>query len=454
MSSSILRRNSSKKGLEKLQRITVQRSLEDAEEVERERRRRARASSSTDPFQPSVTSQNSHQYPGTLENQGLDDLSVNCPSFLEEDEGFSDWTHLIRRKQGQTEHADMEKHVHGSQLSNQTLSCSATQKHRANEFTPNNSIPLLQTRPMLTTQKNLEHGDDEEWSVRGKERDSNITPVEREQGEIRRRFAEEDDPRSMKSHESSYWKTQNQSSAKVKKGEISYTSTVVLQQKGRQCSINGRQERRINDSVSDEVFEKNREGNQQPSDSEDKPHEAVQTMREEERERKRRNVMDKLKRLGITERTESLNRSIKKKSSAIQMECCKEGYVLKQMDVPNPPEPVSARKSLFEAGEAWNQNSVKAISSKDAEGMKVGITDLINQFVKGNPDVNMSNPSSKAACPDVKAGEVRNIKSMWENLRDSPQDKPCAKGLAGKKYKFVESGHGKYQKIFIDDETN
>lgn len=45
-------------------------------------------------------------------------------------------------------------------------------------------------------------------------------------------------------------------------------------------------------------------------------------------------------------------------------ECYKEGNVVKLMDVPTPPEPVSARKTLFEAGEAWNQNAARAVSSK------------------------------------------------------------------------------------------
>ncbi len=27
-------------------------------------------------------------------------------------------------------------------------------------------------------------------------------------------------------------------------------------------------------------------------------------------------------------------------------------------------------------------------------------------------------------------------------------------GLAGKRYKFVENGHGKYEKVFINNDTN
>ncbi|XP_039544508.1 lymphocyte-specific protein 1 isoform X2 [Pimephales promelas] len=482
MSNSILRRHSSKKGLDNLKRITVQRSLEDAEEIERERRRRARASTSTE---------------ASLDNQSQNDVVSNSPpSSLEEDEGFSDWTLLSRRKEEQMEHKAVKTHLNGSHPSKLQLCSSSAQHGKQRDLNVFDSTPFIQTRPPFSNQQNLDEDGNDEWQ----ERMANKA-AEREEGEIRRWCAEEDDPRRMKGHESSLRKKQNQScnmdEKRDKKVEmkISYTSTVLLQQNGRQYSTNGQEGRRIKDSVSEEVFVNNSEENQQHRETEDQTHEEVQRrMREEERERKRRDVMEKLKRLSIssgdpeepfsplsprspsymiTERTESLNRSIKKKNSikktqpptiiskldgrleqynhAIE-ESYKEGNVVKLVDVPTAPEPISARKTLFEAGEAWNQNSARAVSSKDTEGINVGVTDLINQWVKGNSDVNTKSPSSKAACQDVKAGEVRNIKSMWENLRDNMSpDKPCPKGSSGKRYKFVVSGHGKYEKVFIDD---
>ncbi|KAI2662540.1 Caldesmon [Labeo rohita] len=547
--------------------ITVQRSLEDAEEIERERRQRARASSSTEPSQLTVTPQDSPHTAQALDNQGQNDLLPSCQYSLEEDEGFSDWTHLSRRKQGQMEHKDVETHVNGSRHSKLQLCSSSAQQSKLHDINVYDSTPSIQTRPPLSNQQNLdEDNGDEDWGAREQTRRDDIKAAEREERETRRWCAEEDDARRVKGHESSFWKKQNEScdmdEKREKKAEmkISYTSTVILQQNGRQYSTNGQEGRRTNDSVSEEVFEKSSEENQQHTETEDQTHEEVQRrLREQERERKRKDVMEKLKRLSIssgdpeepfsplspkspsymaegeewqsegtssiTERTESLNRSVKKKNSikktqpptiiskldgrleqynhAIEVnlpsllgeqlvtsgsvflppncqeickspmanvrivepgvtvlllqrakqESCKEGNAAKVMDVPTPPEPVSARKTLFEAGEAWNQNSTKAVSSKDTEGMKVGVTDLINQWVKGNCDV--KSPSSKGACQEVKAGEVRNIKSMWENLGDSsPQDKSCAKGSTGKRYKFVESGHGKYEKVLINSDTN
>uniref|UniRef100_A0A671S0I3 Lymphocyte-specific protein 1-like n=1 Tax=Sinocyclocheilus anshuiensis TaxID=1608454 RepID=A0A671S0I3_9TELE len=508
MSSSILRRHSSKKGLENLQRITVQRSLEDAEEIEREQRRRTRTSSSTELSQPTVTPQDSPRTAQPLDNQ-LNDLVPSCPSSLEEDEGFSDWTHLSRRKQGQMEHKDVETHLNGSRHSKLQLCSSSAQQSKPHDINVFDSTPFIQTRPPLSNQQNLdEDGDDEDWGAREQERRDNINAAEREEGETGRWCAEEGYPRSVKGHESSFWKKQNQScdmdEKREKKAEmkISYASTVLLQQNGRQYSTNGQEGRRTNDSVSEEVFVKSSEENQQHRETGDQTHEEVQRrMREEERERKRRDVMEKLKRLSISSgdpeepfsplsprspsymaegeewQSEGNVSSVRENRNSIKKtqpptiiskldgrleqynhaieESCKEGNVVKVMDVPTPPEPVSARKTLFEAGEAWNQNSTKAVSSKDTEGMKVGVSDLINQWVKGNCDVSTKSPSSKAACQDVKAGEVRNIKSIWENLGDaSSQDKPNAKGLAGKRYKFVESGHGKYEKVFINNDTN
>ncbi|XP_051537612.1 non-muscle caldesmon-like isoform X2 [Myxocyprinus asiaticus] len=511
MSSSILRRHSSKLGLKDLQRITAQRSLEDAEEIERERRRRARASTSTEPPSPTVTPQDSPRTAQTLDNQGQNNMG---PSSLEEDEGFSDWAqHLSRRKQRQMEHEDVETNLNGSLHSTtqlQLCSSSAQQSklHRC-DLNVYDTTPYIQTQSPLSHQQNLVEDDNsEDWGAREWERRNNIKATEREERESRRWCEEDENPGRMKENQ----KCDMDEKVREKKAEmkISYTSTILLQQNVRQNSINGQDRRRINQCASEEVCVKSSEENQQHRDTDDQTHEEVQRrMREEEREKKRRDVMEKLKRLSIssadtdepfsplsprspsymaegedcqsegtlsiTERTESLNRSIKKRNSikttqpptiiskldgrleqynhAVE-ECCKEGNVVKQtlMDVTTPQEPVSARKILFEAGDAWNQNSAKAVPSKDAEGLNVGVADLINQWVKGNSDGSFKSPTSKAASPEVKAGEVRNIKSMWENLGDtSSQDKPCAKG---KRYKFVESGHGKYEKILVNDYTN
>ncbi|CAB1331559.1 unnamed protein product, partial [Coregonus sp. 'balchen'] len=131
----------------------------------------------------------------------------------------------------------------------------------------------------------------------------------------------------------------------------------------------------------------------------------------------------------ITERTESLNRSLKKSNSfkktqppvlltkiddrleqyTTAIEYSQEVKAAKQglMDIPMSPEAVSSKKNLFEAGEAWNQCPTKGTPTKarkhpynDAESLKVGVADMITQW-----------------------------------------------------YKFVMTAHGKYEKIPVDDEN-
>ncbi|XP_057194830.1 lymphocyte-specific protein 1 isoform X3 [Triplophysa rosa] len=511
--------------------LTAQRSLEDTEEIERERRRRARASSSAEP-QSTVTPQDTPHNAQSLDNHGQNDLVPRSPQSFEEDEGFSDWTQqLSRRKQRQMAQVDVEPHLNGSHHSKlQLCSSSAQSKLYQNDADMCDTTTFKQTRSPLSNQKNLDEGDDED-DVREKERMDNIH-TETKEKEFRRWCEEEENPGRMKDNES--WRRENQRCDMDEKGmekkaemKISFTSTILLQQNGRINSTNGHDGRQINErsrrsmdspvdsadlctseSVSEDVFVRSSEENHQPRDTGDQ---VQRWMIEEERDRRRRDVMEKLKRLSISsgdpeepfsplspkspaymtegeechsegsssiaERTESLNRSIKKRNSikktqpptiiskldgrleqynhAVE-ESSKEGNAAKQplMDVPTPEEPVSARKTLFEAGEAWNQASGKTTPSKDTEGMKVGVADLINQWVKGNSDVSCKSPSSKTS-QDVKAGEVHNIKSMWENMGEtSPQDEPHGKGYGGKKYKFVVSGHGKYEKVLIEDDKN
>ncbi|KAI4799246.1 hypothetical protein KUCAC02_017072 [Chaenocephalus aceratus] len=168
----------------------------------------------------------------------------------------------------------------------------------------------------------------------------------------------------------------------------------------------------------------------------------------------------------ITERTESLSRSLKKSNSFKKTQAARsadqdrrqEGairtrrgeipmlshdsftvqfvFVLQNSqearavkaslsDLPGSPEVVSSKKNRFEAGETWSPS--RGASCKDTEGLKVGVANRITQWVKGPTDG--SRTSLKPA--DVRPGEG---------------------SAAGKKYKFVVTGHGKYEKIPVDED--
>ncbi|XP_033489995.1 uncharacterized protein lsp1a isoform X1 [Epinephelus lanceolatus] len=176
----------------------------------------------------------------------------------------------------------------------------------------------------------------------------------------------------------------------------------------------------------------------------------------------------------ITERTESLNRSLKKSNSfkktqplvllakiddkleqyAHAVENSQETRAVKASppDLHSSPEVVISKKNLFEAGEVWSQSPTKGATCKDTEGLKVGVANRITQWVKG-PSDSSRQPLSKPA--DVRPGDVMQKKNMWEIIGDSterPRQRPKG-SAAGKKYKFVVTGHGKYEKIPVDDEN-
>ncbi|GLD72092.1 lymphocyte-specific protein 1-like isoform X2, partial [Lates japonicus] len=120
-------------------------------------------------------------------------------------------------------------------------------------------------------------------------------------------------------------------------------------------------------------------------------------------------------------------------------------------DLTSPTEPIASKKNLFEAGEAWNQNANSVTASKDADSVKVGVADLINQWVRGGEDGSRCSSPSKPA--EIKPGGVLNKKNLWESLGDTlSSGKDGKESSSGKRYKFVVTGHGKYEKVSVDTE--
>uniref|UniRef100_A0A4W3IF61 Lymphocyte-specific protein 1 n=1 Tax=Callorhinchus milii TaxID=7868 RepID=A0A4W3IF61_CALMI len=177
----------------------------------------------------------------------------------------------------------------------------------------------------------------------------------------------------------------------------------------------------------------------------------------------------------ILERTESLNRSLKKSNSLKKSQPIasvhKIGDRLEQyntavesttkslrhtsLDMPNPLEDVATKKSMWETGDACNHSSSKGALSKETDGLKVGVSNLINQWIS-----KPSEPGTKASPSkpgqEIKPGEVLSKKSIWENKADFQTSSSSPGGgnnqPAGVRYKFVVTGHGKYEKVLIGDE--
>ncbi|KAM3609349.1 uncharacterized protein V6R79_013487 [Siganus canaliculatus] len=510
MSHAVLRRNSSKQGLQNLMRLTAQRSIEDAEELERERRRRAREASR---WTNGETPGDERELDGDLKPGG------SSPS-LDEDEGFSDWTQRRERQRQQRL---------------QELSQAGEEDEDEEENPFNKTTKAL--RPSLKSSR-LQREEVEEGPVQRMRR----VKDEEEEEETRRR------EEAMKRPS-----TQVEKRSDVK---ISYTSKVLLQHEpkhsdasedaagqevDRTASANHKTKRSTRSTEPEEPaileteqrLEKIRLGLQQKESQEleqlrqrqeeaeqeleelkrrreerrrvreeeerrrDEEEQRRQAKDEEERrrmkqemERRRMEAAERMKSLSvssgdgdeapapfspkasthkISERTESLNRSLKKSNSfkktlvllpkiddkmeqyAHAVENSQDPRAVKAppSDLHSSPEAVASKKTLFEAGDAWSP-SPRGAACKDADGLKVGVADLITQWVKAPTDGRT--PTNRAA--DVKPGDVMQKKNMWEGIGDSTrQPGPRAKSSCGKKYKFVVTGHGKYEKIAVDDEV-
>ncbi|XP_078405235.1 uncharacterized protein lsp1a isoform X2 [Cetorhinus maximus] len=176
----------------------------------------------------------------------------------------------------------------------------------------------------------------------------------------------------------------------------------------------------------------------------------------------------------ISERTESLNRSLKKSNSIKKtqpigniskiderleqytsaIESTTKSLRHTSLDMPNLPEDVATKKSLWEAGDVTGNSATKGTPSKDTDGLKVGVCDLINQWVSKNPEASPRASPSKPT--EIKAGDVRSKKNIWENKTD-PFTKSAHAGKnhpSGTRYKFVITGHGKYEKVAITDDEH
>ncbi|KAM9352179.1 uncharacterized protein lsp1a [Symphorus nematophorus] len=546
MSNALLRRNSSKQGLQNLMRLTAQRSIEDAEEVERERRRRAREASrwSNGGSSPGEFSPD-NEMPAE-ENMYDGDLKPSSSPSLEEDEGFSDWTQRRERRRQQRL---------------QELSQGGEEDEDEEEVMINKSVKTVQAS--VTSSSRLQRQEQEEVDSskiemeRRKEREEEEIRAERMRRE-KEREEEEKTKREVMTRRKEEIQRPNTEVEKRKEVKISYTSKVFLHQEPKhnngdtaneevtsyRSNKTKRSTRGMDPEEAEAILEteqhlekirqslqqkesqeleqlrhrqaeaeqeleklkKRREERRRVREEEERRREEEEQQRlakeEEERrqmkediERRRMEAAERMKSLStssvegdemfspfspktpthkITERAESLNRSLKKSNSfkktqplvllpkiddkmeqyAHAVENSQETRAVKASltDLPNSPEVVASKKNLFEAGEAWSQSPTKGATCKDTEGLKVGVADLITQWVKGPSDGSRQSPCKPT---DVKPGDVMQKKNMWEVIGDtSGQPGQRAKGsAAGKKYKFVVTGHGKYEKILVDREN-
>ncbi|XP_034033218.1 non-muscle caldesmon [Thalassophryne amazonica] len=524
MSNVLLRRNSNKQSLQNLMRLTAQRSIEDAEEVERERRRRAREASLR-MKSGSAPGESSPENEMSAEENAYDGvLKPSSSPSLEEDEGFSDWTQRQERRRQQhlqelsQDRVWTEEDTTGTEHTVQTSGSSWLQRRREEESDQMETERRKRREEEAMDRVRRENQRTEEEQRR---REEQMTAMRRRPAEVDQRedvkvsytskvFLQQEPKfvintnEEASGHMTSY---QNNNKTKRSKRAVQQEEAEpilqpaqrpekIQQEKEIQEQLRHRQEeqeleelkrrREERRHVREEEEQRRRGEEEQRRRGEEERHrltkEDEETRRMEAAERMKslrtsgedgdENLSPKAPNHKISERTESLSRSLKKSNSlkksqplgllpkidkleqyAHAVETSHEARIAKValIDLPSSPEVVASKKNLFEAGEALSQSSARAASCKEAEGLKVGVSSRITQWVKSTSEGGGGRHSTCRSA-DVKPGDVMQKKNMWEIISDSSgRAGQRAKGSAGsKRYKFVVTGHGKYEKVCVD----
>ncbi|NWW75234.1 LSP1 protein, partial [Climacteris rufus] len=141
----------------------------------------------------------------------------------------------------------------------------------------------------------------------------------------------------------------------------------------------------------------------------------------------------------ITDRTESLNRSIQKSNSIKKSQ---------------PPLPVSKIDDRLEQYTQAIETSTKAPKPVRQPSLDLPTTSMMVASTKSlweTGEVTAQSAVKPLACKDIVAGDIVSKRSLWEQ-KGNPKPESSIKSVpSGKKYKYVATGHGQYKKVLIDD---
>ncbi|KAM3919359.1 lymphocyte-specific protein 1 isoform 2-T2 [Leptodactylus fuscus] len=419
MSTSLLRRDSSKKNLQNLLKLTTQWSVEDEEEAARERRRRERQ----------------QQYQLGSEGQSPEDVNEETCSPSEEhvglkpagrweneeDEGFSDWSQKLEQRKLQG-------------------AAQATEEREELTHMEEQSRVVENTEEDVGDQQPKAEEEEDEGTSRYE-----AAEVNDEADPCNYDYSRHDDNTSEKLIVSSnQWETREYDNAEENRSPSPYP---------REDAQNLEQGRR--QEYTFEPYNDQRESHSERWEPEEKKRQLVISDGEDEDSN-----------ITVTERAEVLNRSIQKSNSIKRSEpplpinkiddrleqythaietSTKTGRLVRtpSLELLSPADAVANKKNLWESGEVTTAS--KLSPSKDTEGINIGVSEMINQWGKGKSD-----PDGQAGCPkvtEVRPGEVLSKKSLWEQNTKSVQSNKSATP----KYKFVPTGHGKYEKVRLDE---
>ncbi|XP_015719332.1 lymphocyte-specific protein 1 isoform X1 [Coturnix japonica] len=141
----------------------------------------------------------------------------------------------------------------------------------------------------------------------------------------------------------------------------------------------------------------------------------------------------------ITDRTESLNRSINKSNSIKRSQ---------------PPLPVSKIDDRLEQYTQAIETSTKTVRQPSLDLPTTSMMVARTKSLWETGEIAAQSAVKTSACKDIVAGDIVSKRSLWEQ-KGSPKPETGIKSApSDKKYKFVATAHGQYKRINDTDETD
>ncbi|XP_013369623.1 PREDICTED: lymphocyte-specific protein 1 isoform X4 [Chinchilla lanigera] len=140
----------------------------------------------------------------------------------------------------------------------------------------------------------------------------------------------------------------------------------------------------------------------------------------------------------LADRTESLNRSIEKSNSV------------------KKSQPALSISKIDERLEQYTQaiesagRTPKLSRQASIELPSMAVADTKSRWETG--EVQTQSATRTPSCKDIVAGDLSK-KSLWEKKGEPKTSSTVKSTPSGKRYKFVATGHGKYEKVLLDDSS-
>ncbi|KAM3854933.1 lymphocyte-specific protein 1 isoform 2-T3 [Vipera latastei] len=410
MTSAILRRNSSKQGLQNLIRLTAQWSVEDEEEAARERRRRER--------ERQLRSQAEEGLNSTSEvavQESKIDGKPSKTSELEEDEGFSDWSQKLEQRKQQWGGEGMQE---GDQIhQGECREAQQAEPIQGEERTPRHSYGEgegnLKEAEVMLEQVHLD--EESPTFIRFETGPSNFL-------KFVSTSTSEDQPEAELEQQQ---QQQQQLRETLELGE------------GNQHAEDQLQEENITEENKPEEEEENQKVKERwQYEQEEVPEKQRIPSNSSQEEECQVPLSPTLK---ITDRTESLNRSVQKSNS------------MKKTQAPLPVSKIDDKLEQYTHAIEISSKTPKPAHQLSID-LPINITAVASTKNLWETGEVAQSSTKSTPCKDIVAGDIVNIRNLWEQKENSQTDANAKVRTPGKKYKYVAIGHGQYKRVAIEDD--